>query len=157
MLWASYAHKVFPQGLMETALSDGSEGILYTDRPLEQFDPTSLPGGTCGILGAGNFDSPTDIVTCLWLENKVRFSLFCFSWHARVCLSYSSFFDCIIPPFQCSIVCVCVRAQTAVFKPNPVNHHSSVHTQRVFKPLVDAGYLGFVFGAREAGTALVEK
>lgn len=56
--------------------------------------------------------------------------------------------DCLHSLFSLNHVVVC--------KPNPVNHHSSVHVSRVFKSLIDDGFIAFVHGGIEPGKILIE-
>lgn len=49
-----------------------------------------------------------------------------------------------------------VENHVVVCKPNPVNHHSARQVQAVFQCLIDAGYIGFVFGGVAPGKALIE-
>jgi acyl-CoA reductase-like NAD-dependent aldehyde dehydrogenase len=75
------------------------------------YDPA---GGVCAILGAGNYETPIDILRKMFAENRV-----------------------------------------VVYKPNPVNAASADHLERIFAPLIDAGFLAIVRGDAEVGSALV--
>ena len=57
--------------MIASAFADGTEGLVFTNEPVTQFNPMKLPPGVVGVLGAGNFDAPTDILASLFLENKV--------------------------------------------------------------------------------------
>ena len=72
-------------------------------------------GGVAGILGAGNFNAPIEVLCEMFLKG-------------RVC----------------------------IHKPNPVNEKQRTVVLKIFKPLVEAGYLAFVFGGANVGTALVQ-
>jgi len=67
----SFAVKTWPLNTVDTVFSGGASGILYTNEQPSQFNPLELPGSVAGLLGAGNFDAPTDILSYLFLENKV--------------------------------------------------------------------------------------
>jgi len=47
--------------------------------------------------------------------------------------------------------------KVALFKPNPVNQFSADITQAIFKPLIDRGYLAYVYGAGRIGQQLVHQ
>ena len=110
------AVKVFPWGNLESALAGGGEGYVYVSpdhKQVTQTDPTTKPAGLCGVLGAGNFDAPTDILDALFMDNKV-----------------------------------------VVFKPNPVNGATAKHSIKVLAPLVEAGYVRYIYGAVNPGKTL---
>jgi len=111
--WSS---QVFPWGFKETVFATGSTVHVYTEgEEIKHFNPIKLAAGVTGVLGAGNFDCPNDVLHSLFLENKV-----------------------------------------VIHKANPVVARSSLVIQRILNPLVEAGYLGFVYGGPEVGKLLIE-
>ena len=48
-----------------------------------------------------------------------------------------------------------LKSRVCVYKPNPVNLKKHLAVAKIFEPLVSAGYLGFVVGGADVGSALV--
>jgi hypothetical protein len=67
------AAKVFPLSTKETIFAGGQTYELFVKpgAEFEQKSPLTHPAGIEAILGAGNFQAQTDILTVLFLENKV--------------------------------------------------------------------------------------
>lgn len=62
---------VFPSGLKEKLFASGMQGELVLDGAVHQTSPMDRPVGLMGILGAGNFDAPTDIIQTMFGLNHV--------------------------------------------------------------------------------------
>jgi len=118
--------RVFPQGLMDSALFAGvtcdiwiepgkepTQGAIYRDKRAG----TSGDGGISVVLGAGNQSSipPMDVLYKLVVDDEV----------------------CIL-------------------KMNPVNEQLGPHIQAALQPLVDAGFLAVVYGGIEQGKHLTD-
>jgi len=105
-----------PNGLLESLENAGMTGhlILKGDQPDQlSLDEVSV-GGLAGILGGGNFNSPSELFYELFLKS-------------RVC----------------------------VYKPNPVNQSSCLVLRKILEPLVSAGYVDFIIGGTEEGSAML--
>ncbi|XP_026192240.1 uncharacterized protein LOC34618895 [Cyclospora cayetanensis] len=63
--------KVGPQGLLHTTLVTYGSMELMVEGPVEQEMLHEKPPGVSAILGAGNFDGPIDLLTSLFIENRV--------------------------------------------------------------------------------------
>lgn len=109
---------VFPSTLLDMTEAVGLKGELI----LSGTEPDQVPydeaaaegGGVAAVLGAGNFDAPTEVLCQMFL-----------------------------------------RGRTCVYKPNPVNQAVHPIVRRIMEPLVRQGYLSFVLGGGEVGSALV--
>lgn len=66
-----YFVKVGPKGLLHTTLVTCGSMELLVEGPIEQEMIHQRPPGLTAILGAGNFDGPVDLLTSLFIENKV--------------------------------------------------------------------------------------
>lgn len=63
--------KVGPKGLLHTTLVTYGSMELIVEGPVEQEMLHEKPPGVTAVLGAGNFDGPVDLLTSLFVENKV--------------------------------------------------------------------------------------
>ncbi|CDJ37125.1 hypothetical protein, conserved [Eimeria tenella] len=63
--------KVGPSGLLHTTLVTCGSLELMVEGPVEQELLHERPPGVAAVLGAGNFDGPVDLLTSLFIENKV--------------------------------------------------------------------------------------
>ncbi|KAL8437708.1 hypothetical protein ACSSS7_000733 [Eimeria intestinalis] len=66
-----FAVKVGPKGLLHTTLVTYGSMELIVEGPVEQELLHQRPAGVTAVLGAGNFDGPVDLLTSLFIENKV--------------------------------------------------------------------------------------
>ncbi|KAL8450073.1 hypothetical protein Emed_002655 [Eimeria media] len=66
-----FAVKVGPKGLLHTTLVTYGTMELIVEGPVEQELLHQRPAGVTAVLGAGNFDGPVDLLTSLFIENKV--------------------------------------------------------------------------------------
>ncbi|KAL8425947.1 hypothetical protein Efla_000924 [Eimeria flavescens] len=66
-----FAVKVGPKGLLHTTLVTYGSMELIVEGPVEQELLHEQPAGVTAVLGAGNFDGPVDLLTSLFIENKV--------------------------------------------------------------------------------------
>uniref|UniRef100_A0A7S4MI62 Aldehyde dehydrogenase domain-containing protein n=1 Tax=Odontella aurita TaxID=265563 RepID=A0A7S4MI62_9STRA len=119
---------VFPSTLLEMTEAVGMKGELMLSGTTPEQDSYGDEeaseegggesggggGGVAAVLGAGNFDAPTEVLCQMFLKGR-----------------------------------------TCVYKPNPVNDASHPVVRRIMAPLVERGYLSFVRGGGEAGSALV--
>ena len=64
------AYQVFPIGLVETAAAQGLVGEVFLEKE-GQTAPNEQEAGVCAILAPGNFEAPNDILSKLFVENKV--------------------------------------------------------------------------------------
>ena len=56
----------------ETVFASGMKAEVYIEGgSVEQENPTTFPAGLTGVLAAGNFDSPIDVLHVLFLRNNV--------------------------------------------------------------------------------------
>ena len=81
----------------------GSQGNIYQ----------KSNGGCCAVFAAGNYEGPIDLMTKMFVENKV-----------------------------------------VIFKQNPVNDLTGTILRKIFKDLIDDGYLDIVAGNGEVGKAI---
>ena len=64
-----HAVQVYPNNIKEKIFAGGMRAELYIESgACEQQNPLELPAGLVGILGAGNFDAPTDVLHALFLQ-----------------------------------------------------------------------------------------
>jgi acyl-CoA reductase-like NAD-dependent aldehyde dehydrogenase len=82
----------------------GSQGHIYENSK----------GGCCAVFGAGNYEAPIDVMTKMFVENKV-----------------------------------------VIFKQNPVNELVGVVLKKIFKDLIEDGYLHIFAGSSDVGKKIL--
>jgi acyl-CoA reductase-like NAD-dependent aldehyde dehydrogenase len=82
----------------------GSQGHIYENSQ----------GGCCAVFGAGNYEAPIDVMTKMFVENKV-----------------------------------------VIFKQNPVNELVGVVLKKIFKDLIEDGYLHIFAGSSDLGKKIL--
>ena len=82
----------------------GSQGHIYENSK----------GGCCAVFGAGNYEAPLDVMTKMFVENKV-----------------------------------------VIFKQNPVNELVGVVLKKIFKDLIEDGYLHIFGGSSDVGKKIL--
>eukprot|EP00047_Mylnosiga_fluctuans_P002602 m.225149 g.225149 ORF g.225149 m.225149 type:complete len:584 (-) comp11221_c0_seq1:43-1794(-) len=66
------AATVFPANIRETIFGGGLKAEVYLESDkVEQTLPADSPAGLVGVLCAGNFEAPTDVLHVLFLQNQV--------------------------------------------------------------------------------------
>eukprot|EP00808_Paulinella_micropora_P021256 g71242.t1 len=68
--WQVTTYGMSGHGWLGLASDDMSVKVTVKGPP-KQFNPLSQPAGLTGILGAGNFDGPSELMHALFLENRV--------------------------------------------------------------------------------------
>eukprot|EP00521_Asterionellopsis_glacialis_P011143 CAMPEP_0195289906 /NCGR_PEP_ID=MMETSP0707-20130614/5988_1 /TAXON_ID=33640 /ORGANISM="Asterionellopsis glacialis, Strain CCMP134" /LENGTH=512 /DNA_ID=CAMNT_0040349965 /DNA_START=123 /DNA_END=1658 /DNA_ORIENTATION=+ len=108
--------RALPHGLLEMTEGVGMTGelVLKGNKPEQVSLADTCVGGVTGVLGAGNFDAPTEVLCEMFLKGR-----------------------CVI------------------YKPNPVNQNINPVMQKILEPLVSHGFLSFVMGGADVGSALV--
>ncbi|MGD8229958.1 MAG: aldehyde dehydrogenase family protein [Desulfobacteraceae bacterium] len=82
----------------------GSQGYIYE----------KSKGGCCAVFGAGNYEAPIDVMTKMFVENKV-----------------------------------------VIFKQNPVNELVGAVLKKIFKDLIEDGYLHILAGGSDVGKKIL--
>ncbi len=62
--------KVFPWGNKQALFGITLELAVEKGKDVSQSNPLQAPPQCVGILGAGNYDSILEVITCLFLENS---------------------------------------------------------------------------------------
>ena len=71
-LISSFNHTPFVLLIQETILAAGMKAEVFIEQGgIQQENPCDFPSGLVGVLTAGNFDAPIDILHALFFRNQV--------------------------------------------------------------------------------------
>jgi hypothetical protein len=108
---------VFPGRATDKILYPGFKAELWFEKGAQGTQGDiyeKSEGGCCAVFGAGNYDAPIDLMTKMFVENKV-----------------------------------------VIFKQNPANEAVGVALKKIFKDLIEDGYLHIFGGDSAAGKKIL--
>ena len=108
---------VFPRCARDKMLYPGFRAEIWLEKGAkgtQGYIYENSKGGCCAVFGAGNYEAPIDVMTKMFVENKV-----------------------------------------VIFKHNPVNEGVGVVLRKIFKNLIQDGYLYFLAGGSDVGKKIL--
>jgi acyl-CoA reductase-like NAD-dependent aldehyde dehydrogenase len=108
---------VFPRCARDKILYPGFTAEIWLEKGAKGIQGNiyeKSKGGCCAVFGAGNYEAPIDVMTKMFVENKV-----------------------------------------VIFKQNPVNELVGIVLEKIFKDLIEDGYLHIFTGSSDVGKKIL--